>query len=349
MNAKYVLLILTLVSILGLFACRSEIAPALEPAPAVTGEQDVVKEGEEVAPTEKSEVQVTIVIPEEKDTVKEKEEPQQFSTFQAWLKGQLHLQTHTLGKEATLELCRNNGYGFFAVSDHGSYTARSDYGEMIQLSGMEQEMITPIDMHLLAIGAESKPQSKDARDFVIETWELGGLPVLAHPWDKKYYAAFAEAVKGLSGTVLVEVSNRRTQWEDPWEYLLSNTDLRVWAIAVDDYQYEPEDKLDLGYVMLAGELSHESIMNSLRDGRFYASSGAHVELSVSESGDEFLVKTEVPSNIYWKISGGRVVQIEKGVKKSRFLALGEEGYVRALIVESDNQGHKAWMQPYFIE
>lgn len=141
--------------------------------------------------------------------------------------------------------------------------------------------------------------------------------------------------------------------EATWDSLLTRGKL-LYGVADDDsHHFRPQDaeNPDLarpgrGWVQVrADTLSPEAILNALRRGDFYSSTGvvlrdyrasaAAIRLEIAPAADRRY-------RIEFIGSGGRVLATVNGTA-AEYLIRGTEGYVRARVM--DSSGRRAWMQP----
>lgn len=149
--------------------------------------------------------------------------------------------------------------------------------------------------------------------------------------------------------------------EGLWDDLLSRGRI-VWGVASDDvheyYKLDDRESPTPGkawIVVRAPALTTEHVMEALRAGRFYASTG--VVLDTYEADDRGIAMTlvpptnwnttiKLPTRFVTRFIGeqGRVLAEVHGTSPS-YRFTGGERYVRASITDSD--GRRAWTQPVF--
>jgi hypothetical protein len=150
--------------------------------------------------------------------------------------------------------------------------------------------------------------------------------------------------------------------ESLWDGLLTRGKV-VWGVASDDsHIYTNFDDRFMttpgkGWIVVrAPQLTPEAIVQAMRQGDFYASTGIFLEdLAAGQKEVALVIKQQpdpanffVPATRYTTRfigSGGKVLAEVHGLTP-RYRIRGDEGYVRASIVDSD--GRKAWTQPYFL-
>lgn len=143
---------------------------------------------------------------------------------------------------------------------------------------------------------------------------------------------------------------------DIWDGLLSNGK-RIWGIAAPDchhFDLRMTDSPVNGFQMVSAvSLDENEILNSIRKGRTYASSGVIVnEISVTDA--QYVVGSENATRIEFIGAGGKVLKKVED-KSASYSFLGTEGYVRVelhndnpSLEELANTHQSAWLQPAFI-
>ncbi|PZF81358.1 PHP domain-containing protein [Jiangella anatolica] len=213
---------------------------------------------------------------------------------------------------------------------------------------------------------------------VAEVRAAGGIAQINHP--NLHWSVGRKDLLGLPQPYLMEIWNafslagnlggvddggdRAPATEELWDELLSDG-VRVWGTASDDvHEYAAFDDRDAPtpgkawIVVRAGSLDQESIMNALRDGHFYASTGIVVDRYTAGPDSVEISLAAIPG---WRSAkfvgltrfrtrftgrGGRLLAEMAGANP-RYRIRGDEGYVRATIVDAD--GRRAWTQPVFVE
>ncbi len=305
--------------------------------------------------------------------------PCQTATWK-WYKGNVH--THTLnsdGDSAPLDVAtwyRENGYHFLVLSDHNYLT---------DVAGLNQ-VLGARDKYLLIPGEEvsdrfeGKPVHVNAvnlRELVRPTGGSslvatiagnvaavlaeGALPSVNHP--NFNWAMTSRDLLEVRGMTHFEVYNGHPEvhnhggggaesLEEMWDALLT-AGRRLYGIAVDDAHVFKRFGRTLsnpgrGWVMVrAAVLDSTSIVNALRSGDFYASTG--VELTdIQATGNELRIGIKPSGSFkfttYFIGAGGAVLERSIDMKPV-YRFKGDERYVRARVEGSD--GSVAWVQPVF--
>lgn len=271
-----------------------------------------------------------------------------------WYRGNLHC--HTTNSDGTLtpaqlaELYASLGYDYLAICDHDHLTDWS-HPTLLRLPADE---VSAGGSHLLAVGVEKCYDPLRPRPAICaEIAADGGLCILNHPNWLESYAHWSQADLEASidaGAHGIEVYNTVVEplqgsalATDRWDRLLS-TGRRVWGYADDDL-HDPRLAPRACNLVLAAERTPAAIVDSLKAGRCYASTG--VVLDRFEVGATQLhVAAAGADHIRFVCRHGAVAHWVDGPEASYELK-GHEGYVR---VEAWGPGHRfAFTQPVFVE
>ena len=299
-----------------------------------------------------------------------------------WFKGNTH--THTLNSDGdstpddVVRWYREHGYNFLVLTDHNYLTSvdglNAVHGaadKFIVIPGEEVTMSVaskPVHVNGLDLPALVPPPQGDT---VLQALQravdgirgAGGVPHINHP--NFGWAITTDDLAQVERTRLFEIYNGHPQvnnaggggvpgLEEIWDRLLTGGRL-LYGIAVDDAHHfkRPGDPAASGpgrgwvYVR-AASLEPKAIVEALDRGDFYASTG--VELSeYAASPQEIALKIRVTPSSRYRVQfigrGGRVLS-EQTTDSARYVVKGDEGYVRARILESN--GLAAWTQPVMV-
>lgn len=296
-----------------------------------------------------------------------------------WFKGNTH--THTVNSDGdstpdeVVRWYREHGYQFLVLTDHNYVTSveglNAVHGASEKFLVIAGEEVTssaaskPVHVNGLAVESLVAPASGDSVLDVMQRnvdriRAASGIPHINHP--NFGWAISADELRQLERTRLFEIFNGHPQvnnvggggvpgLEDIWDRLLTSGRL-MYGIAVDDAHHfkRPGDPSASGpgrgwvYVR-ARTLEPRAIVEALERGEFYASTG--VELAEYEAtSTEIALKVKAPAWSKYRIQfigpGSRVLS-ERTDATARYTFKGDEGYVRAKIVESN--GLLAWTQP----
>jgi hypothetical protein len=234
---------------------------------------------------------------------------------------------------------------------------------------------------IMPVGYPARPQGIPLAETYARNmaaiYDAGGMPQVNHPnlfWSVRLddllpmtrpflleiWNAFPSS-NNLGGTDDAGVVSPST--EGLWDGLLSRGKI-VWGVASDDvhdyYKLDDRESPTPGkawIVLQAASLTLDNIMDALRNGRFYASTG--IVLDSYRADSHAIAMTFVPPtnwNSHLKLrtryvtrfigANGRLLAEVPGLS-STYRFKGDEQYVRAAIVDSD--GRRAWTQPVFLD
>jgi hypothetical protein len=296
-----------------------------------------------------------------------------------WFKGNTH--THTLNSDGdstpdeVVRWYREHGYNFLVLTDHNYLTSVTGLNavhgapdKFIVIPGEEVTMTVatkPVHVNGVAIATFVAPP---AADTVVEALQrsvdgirrVGGVPSVNHP--NFGWAVTAEDLAQVERSNLFEIYNGHPQvnnvggggvpgLEEVWDRLLTGGRL-LYGIAVDDAHHfkRPGDPSASGpgrgwvYVR-APALEPRMISDALDRGDFYASTGVELMEYVA-TPTEIALRIRTSASSRYRVqfigSGGRVVS-EQVSDQAKYAFKGDEGYVRAKVIESN--GLVAWTQP----
>jgi hypothetical protein len=298
---------------------------------------------------------------------------------QRWFKGNTH--THTLNSDGdstpdeVVRWYREHGYQFLVLTDHNYLTSvdglNALHGASDKFLVIAGEEVTssvetkPVHVNGLAIDKlVAPPKAATVREALQQSVDgirgANGIPHVNHPNFR--WALTSDDLAQLERTRLFEIFNGHPEvnnaggggvpgLEEVWDRLLSGGRL-MFGIAVDDAHHfkRPGDPSasgpGRGWVHVrAARLGAREIVEALERGDFYASTG--VELAAYEASSAGISLSIRPTT-YSKYRvefigrGGRVLSQQTDVTAS-YTFKGDEGYVRARILESN--GRVAWTQP----
>jgi len=279
------------------------------------------------------------------------------STGFTWLRGNLHAHsTLSDGALTRADLCaayRARGYDFLALSEHDLQeplaSAEAPDGLLV-LPAVEVSARGP---HVLAVGGSAAIQPDADRQRVIDAIVAdGAIAILNHPnWLHDYNhfpQAEMERLNGYAGIEIyngvIEVLEGSALATDRWDRLLS-AGRTVWGYANDD-THRPDDIGRAWNVVQATERSESAVLDALRAGRCYGSSGVVIE-RITVSGRHLGVQAPGADRVRFIGSYGRMLAIFEG-ETATYAADGREGgYVRVECLGAG--GRAAWTQPFWVE
>lgn len=281
-----------------------------------------------------------------------------------WVKGNLHTHTTfsdgTRSPEAVIADYQQRGYDFLAISDHDTYVAPEDYQSATSLVLLPGVEVTAMGPHIGQYGIHERLEPEADRQRVLDAINArGGLAVMNHPnWEWTFNHFPQEQMQDLNGAVGVEVYNgviERLEGtalaSDRWDRLLSINHW-VWGFANDDSHYVEDVGVAWNVAQVpAGVRSADSILDALRNGRFYGSTGVEVE-QISVDGRTVHVRTRNAQRIRFLTRFGNIRASVDGAEAAWELPgdpkLAQQWrYVRVECYGAG--GRMAWLQPARIE
>lgn len=299
-----------------------------------------------------------------------------------WYKGNTH--THTLNSDGdstpddVVKWYREHGYNFLFLTDHEYITNVKPLNDLFGKEGSflmipGQEITDSFDKkpyHSNGLGI-SKIVMPNRLAGAVETLQkniddiraAGGIAQVNHP--NFGWALTADHLIKLQNYTLLEIHNGHPLVnnlggggspgaEELWDAVLSSGKV-VYGVADDDSHFfkrigDPTAPTPgQGWIYArAADLSPSSILEALRSGNFYASTG--VELLDYQADDKQItisVKalTNSKYNVHFIGKNGRILS-DIPSATATYTIIGDEGYVRAKVLESN--GRSAWTQPVFI-
>ncbi len=277
----------------------------------------------------------------------------------AWFKGNLH--THTtnsdgnLSPQDTIATYAGMGYHFLMLSDHDKFTdpALLDPCGLTLIPGCE---ITANGPHMLHVNANGAMEPVENRQNIIDAVngiDNGGFCIMNHPnWLENFNHCDHKNLEAWQGYAGIEIYNgvcRRAEGSplatDRWDRLLS-AGRKVWGYANDD-NHRDWDRGVAWNVVQAEDASPGSIVKSLREGRFYASTGVVID-SIEVEGNTLRVRTQNAQRHYVSSLHGRVPAIADG--RNLVYTLPDEFPFPYIRIECWGPADAmAWTQPFLIE
>ncbi len=292
------------------------------------------------------------------------------------LKGGLHCHTtRSDGKCAPEEVVRQYagyGYDFLSITDHRIYNYVNYAPEtgLLIVPGMEMDrQLTARDghcIHTVVVGPEREQGNGYAQDQRFDRGVISdqieyqplidsylannNLVIYCHPdWSRTPARAFEK----LYGYFAMEIWNSGCALENDmdtdngnvWDELLMQGK-RVGAVATDDGH--KADQNGLGWVRVNAEKNVESILDALKNQRFYASCGPEIYDFCIEDG---VAKVDCSPCRFVNFIYGRMPSRQRReenglITHAEFPVPADYRYLRVVVM--DDQGRKAWTNPMYI-
>ena len=288
------------------------------------------------------------------------ENPYAALTGGQWLKGNLH--THTTRSDGArppqdvIDDYAGRKYDFLMISDHDIYTSNEDLSRydargLVLIPGNE---ITANGPHMLHVNASRLIAPAPRRQTVLNE-AAGSDPqsfvIANHPnWTSSFDHTTLKQLEEWTGYAGLEIFNGTIGRLDgspyatnKWDMLLSQGH-RIWGYANDD-SHLPVDDVGLGWnVVYARTRSLPDIVDALRRGRFYASTGVVIR-DLRVEGTTVRLETENAERIVaLRQVGSRFAQVDSNTIEVQIPP--EARYVR---FECWGRGESfAWTQPLFV-
>lgn len=287
-----------------------------------------------------------------------------FTSPGRWYRANLHAHTTNSDGDLSPEDCAScyarAGYDILAITDHWCVSDAATPGPgFFLLPGVELDGGRPaqggsyhiVGLNVRTRGKLARPEGATAQQLVDTIRELGGDAFVAHPY---WSGLMASDMLSLQGCFAVEVYNTGCDLEIlrgystvHWDDLLTLGG-NHGALAVDDGHHHRVDH-GLAWTMIrAEELSVEAVMDALRRGRYYASTGP--ELHDLQIADGRLRVTTSPVASIALVSaptqGGRRFAPEGETLTEADFPLPSARYCRVEIM--DQRGKVAWSNPLLL-
>jgi len=307
-------------------------------------------------------------------------EPQNpFKAEGVWLRCALHAHTTNSDGELSPELLVRHyewaGYDVLAITDHWIRTDEPSTDGLLVIPGSElnaQAGSAAEDVHVLAIGITADPLIPDGQFASLEetvAWILAaeGVPYIAHTYWSGVRSEQFEACPGLAG---LEIWNAGCQLElgrgDStlhWDEALERGHL-LYGIAADDSHHPGFDSAFSWTWVKAAERTREAVLDALRTGSFYASTGPRIH-SVEVGTRTVTVRCSPAASITlfaWRRRGARVNAGRLGYPHNcRILEQEDDGAITAVelrkprgttpygrVEVADADGRRAWTNPLWL-
>ncbi len=287
-----------------------------------------------------------------------------FSDSLPFYKANFHCHTtESDGKLCPLsvaEFYQQAGYDILSITDHHTVTEINN-NQILLIPGIEIDYNLPGQwVHIIGLGMKHTISAlwnrfgtpQEGIDLIRS---LGGIAVLAHPAWSLNTPAFMSSLTGLSG---VEIWNSVSTLPLNADRADSSSLLDVtWAcggelipvFANDDsHPYKSEAGVAATMVQ-AEELTIPAVMNALKTGRFYGTTGPLIHQIENRNNQEIIVHcSPAESVIFYSNSPwapGRSV-IKHDLTECNYFVQKNERFIR--IEVRDSAGKKAWSAPFKV-
>ena len=288
-----------------------------------------------------------------------------------WYRGNVHAHTTvsdgTKTPETLVEIYREAGYDFLSITDH-SIVAKTGHlssenfllipGEEICVGTSTAETL----YHIVALGVEKTlpyrdfDHGLDPQKVIDKISELGGIPILAHPYWSGLSTQDLLRVKRYHGIEAYNTScdfERNTGYSEPHIDGAIVEGVKPFIYATDDHHgaemgNAPIDACVARIVVKAEELSVKSILDSIRKGLFYSSTGPEFKDIQIDSEGVIIVECSPVRYISFVSTpslGLKYHSMGTPLTGAEYPGRNGETYVRLEI--EDFEGRKAWSNPIY--
>jgi hypothetical protein len=292
-----------------------------------------------------------------------------------WLRCALH--AHTTNSDGDLppdKLVRHyewSNYDVVAITDHWVRTVERSTRKTLVIPSVELNATCggpEHDAHVLALGVEADPEIPETEFAPLQEvvdWirANGGLPYLAHTYWSGLRTDQWETCDGLLG---IEVWNSGCEleigrgdasvhWDEALEAVRA-----LWALATDDSHHPGYDSGFAWTMVRAADRSQEAVLESLRNGCFYGSTGPELH-SVEKDDGHVTVECSPVASVTLHSSRHRGARANAGrlgyPNAATILERDANGLITACRLEipplapygrievEDGAGRRAWTNP----
>ncbi len=291
-----------------------------------------------------------------------------------WLRCALHAHTTNSDGELSPDLLVRHyewaGYDVLAITDHWVRTEVPSTRKLLVIPSTELNATcgpSGDDAHVLALGIQADPVPPDSfaplQEVVGWIGDHGGLPYLAHTY---WSGLRTEQWEGCAGLLGLEVWNTGCELEVGrgdssihWDEALEGG-AALQGIATDDSHHPGYDSGFAWTMVRAAERSQEAVLDALRAGSFYSSTGPSIE-SLEVDGNAIVVRSSPAQSVTLVTARHRGARANAGrlgyPNASTILERDSAGLITACrlekpplapfgrVVVSDTRACRAWTNP----
>jgi hypothetical protein len=292
-----------------------------------------------------------------------------------WLRCALHAHTTNSDGELAPELLVRHyewaGFDVLAITDHWVRTVEPSTRKLLVIPSTELNATCGgpnEDAHVLALGVQADPVPPDdgfapLPEVVAWVAEWSGVPYLAHTYWSGLRTEQWEDCDGLCG---IEVWNAGCELEVGrgdsslhWDEALERG-AALYALATDDSHHPGYDSGFAWTMLRAAEKSEDAVLDALRTGRFYGSTGPEIH-DVEHDNGAVVVRCSPAQSVTLYSSRYRGARANAGrlgyPHASQILERDENGLITACRLEkpvlapygrlevADSAGRRAWTNP----
>lgn len=274
-----------------------------------------------------------------------------------WLRGNLHCHSTrsdgTRDPQIVIDDYAGRGYDFLMLSDHDVWSTDQLYRELdnrglVLICGNE---ISAGGTHTLHVAADRHVAPSTRRQEVLNAINAGdGFAVICHPnGGARQSHCTLDQLREWVGYLGLEIFNGSPRDGSPyatgkWDVLLADG-RRVWGFANDDC-HRGDDDIEHGWnIVYAHQRTAAGVLDALRAGRFYASTGVTIR-HIEVEGNRVRLETD---------NAHRIVAIMNTGKR---FAIADDHAIDAIVpsaaryvrFECYGVGERvAWTQPFVVD
>jgi hypothetical protein len=291
-----------------------------------------------------------------------------------WLRCALHAHTTNSDGELSPEMLVRHydwaGYDVLAITDHWVRTVERSTRKLLVIPSTELNATcgpAGDDAHVLALGVEADPVPPDSfaplQEVVDWIRSNGGLPYLAHTYWSGLRTEQWESCDGLLGLEVwntgCELEVGRGDSSIHWDEALEGG-AALQGLATDDSHHPGYDSGFAWTMVRAVDRSQEAVLDALRAGSFYGSTGPTIE-SVELDGNAVVVRCSPAQSVTLVTARHRGARANAGrlgyPNASTILERDSAGLITACrlekpplapfgrVVVSDTRACRAWTNP----
>ncbi len=271
-----------------------------------------------------------------------------------WLKGCIHIHTtNSDGKfspQEIVKIYKDNLYDFLFITDHNKITKFENYYEdFILIPGVE---FNKNNFHILGLNIEENfpTDNLTEQEIINQINEKGGFSVICHPY---WSGITSNDIIKLKNFLGIEVFNASCEVEKGKGYSTVQFDEflqlggRAFSFAVDDTHSE-KDILCSFIMVKVKSLEREEIVNSIKKGLFYSSTGVIIkDMKIEDNIIKIIFSPSITVDFIG--IGPTGMRVHKGGKEfdyAEYKIKGNEKYIRIEITDIKNK--KGWINPIFL-
>ncbi len=273
-----------------------------------------------------------------------------------WQKGALHLHsTNSDGSNTPREVIEDYerlGFDFIGFTDHNTVQPKDVFDvetNMVVINGCEYRGAKwKGEIGVIGCSDDLVYQKQTVQEYFNHARESNGFITYNHPnWNFNHWSSYEMFL--YKGPHALEIFNGVGDelGGDPvstnsWDQVLT-AGKTLWGIATDDAHHH--EHRNNGWVMVNSDKKQENIIEALKAGKFYSSTGVTID-SIKLDGRILKVSSKDARTIKFIAHNGSVVKEVEG-ENGEYTIKEEDVYIRVEFY--GNKQEKAYTNPIFIE